>query len=82
MLLKHVNIYTDRYICIMALRNCNLFEDGQGVCIGGSYKVREGAEGKSESDGGTGQKEKAGTGDAWEESSGGRGCLRHFIKFL
>lgn len=42
----------------MALRNGNLFEDGQGVCIGGSYKVREGVEGKSESDGGTAQKEK------------------------
>jgi len=70
----------------MVLKNGNLFEDGQGICIGGSYKVREGAEGKSKSDGGAGQKEKPGTGDAREEISGlcycGRGCLRHFVKFL
>ena len=36
----------------MVLRNGNLFADGQGVRVGGGYKVCEAAEGASEGAGG------------------------------
>ena len=69
----------------MVLRNGNLFADGQGVRVGGGYKVCEAAEGASEGAGGAEQKEKRGISGVCEEISGfscGRGCLRHFIKLL